>query len=183
MRLAFLESLRERVSVESNLVDPPRLFISYSKRSGEMYFQQACERASALGFEVLDGFKPTEAVNVLKAVRGAILQSSLFLAILTPELRIDDRRSEERSGSFAPSVWVVEEKGMALGFGKPFRMLVHRHVHEDFWLRTTPEHLHHIFDDDRSFGLRLDEALGALAIRHEERQLASVGLGLLEEQY
>jgi hypothetical protein len=121
--------------------------------------------------------------NVLAAVRNAIAESAAFLAIMTPELRINQRRERGATDAryFAPSVWVVEEKGMALALGKPFRLLVHRSVHEDFWLRTTPGHLHHVFEE-ATFERELNDALGALRDRYEELRLASVGIPLPDSE-
>ena len=177
MRLRFLISLQDRLQNESLPIDRPTLFISYSRTSRDgsgNYYARAEAAARSIGFEVHNGFRRTLDVNVLRAVRSAIAEASTFLAVMTPEIRIAGDPE-----TYAPSVWVVEEKGMALGLNKPFRMLVHHSVHRDFWMRTTPGSLHHVFDQD-SFDEHLENALQALHRRHHELQLASVGPLVLE---
>ena len=183
MRLRCLLKLHSTLQAEIAPTERPKLFVSFSVRDASGYYERAARRAAEIGFDVHDGFKRRADANVLTAVRHAIGESAVFLAIMTPELRIKPRRgkSEPDPEYFAPSVWVVEEKGMALGLGKPFRLLVHRSVHPDFWLRTTPGNLHHVFDE-RSFDAELDDALGALKGRHEELQLASVGVSFPEQE-
>lgn len=179
MRLRFLISLQNRLQNEAQPSDPPTLFISYSRSSRDTashYYARAESAAKSLGFEVHSGFRRTLDTNVLRAVRSAISDASTFLAIMTPEIRIAGEPE-----TYAPSVWVVEEKGMALGLNKPFRMLVHRSVHQDFWMRTTPGSLHHVFDHE-SFDRDLENALEALLRRHHELQLASVAPLLLESE-
>lgn len=70
---------------------------------------------------------------------------------------------------------------MALALAKPFRMLVHERVHDDFWRRTTPGDLHHKFND-QTFETCLEDALGALVLRHEAKMLATVAV-LSPEHY
>jgi hypothetical protein len=191
MRLRFLQSLLNEIEAIPALTAKPKLFISFSKSTGDKYFQVAAQHATSFGFDVLDGFRRTGDVNVLGAVRNSIAEASAFLVIMTPELRISPtkarsphgkrsippvrRPSHQPANSYAPSVWVVEEKGMALGLGKPFRMLVDKSVHQDYWLRTTPGHLHHVFDA-ATFEVHLDNALAALQRRYEEVLLAAVGV-------
>jgi hypothetical protein len=176
MRIRFLLGLQERLQNDARVAERPKLFISFSTKSGAGYYKKASQHASAYGFDVHDGFKRTDDTNVLKAVRNSISEAAAFLAIMTPELKIQGKRQGGKDPvRFAPSVWIVEEKGMALALNKPFRMLVHRSVHEDFWMRTTPGSLHHVFEE-RTFEEKLTEAMTALQRRHEELQLASIGL-------
>jgi hypothetical protein len=172
MRLSFLRSLRSRIKEETIFSDRPRLFVSYSKINGSTFYARTESRAKEMGFEVLNGFIKTEDTNVLRAIRTAVFECNVFLAILTPELAIGDAGS---APWFAPSVWVVEEKGMALGLGKPFHMLVHERVHKDFWHRTTPHQRHDVFSES-DFDGHLENALIALNSRYEEQQMASAGI-------
>jgi hypothetical protein len=170
MRIRYLLSLKKRVDSASALQSPPRLFVSFSKQHGSVYYEKVKKHAAALDLEINDGFQRTDDPNVLTAVRAAITESTLFLAILTPELAIGGGRKT----TYAPSVWVMEEKGMALALKKPVRLLVHENVHRDFWLRTTPSSLHHVFKKS-DFDVHCRSALQALRKRYDEIQLAQVG--------
>jgi hypothetical protein len=167
MRIRFLIRLRGFVDT----VWPPpsqSVFISYSTTTGSDYYRIAEQIARDYGFRVITGFQDNEKSNVLRAVIEAIRDSAVFLSIMTPEMWIRSRSIdagwEDRT---SPNAWLIEEKGMALALGKPFRLLVEESVHPDFWKRTTPEKLHTIFKA-HTFSERAEEAIRALLIRWEE---------------
>jgi hypothetical protein len=172
LRIRYLDRLLEQLERDELLASTPQLFVSFSREHGEGYAEKVRALAPSFGFEHVTGFDDRRAPNVLSAVRTSIDRSSVFLAIMTPETAMSTRPTGAGSVRevFAPSVWVVEEKGMALALNKPFRMLVHEAVAEEFWQRTTPDNLHHRFNE-QTFDERAREALGSLERLHEERDL------------
>lgn len=139
------------------------VFISFSK-TGKNYFRKASELCKARGFIVNTGFDDQSADYVLKVIKNKIKESTLFLSIMTPEHKFD---SSEEGNFYAPSIWLSEEKGMALALEKPFRLLVHARIKHEFWKKTTPSNLHSIFDD-AEFEEKLSEAVDALERRYQE---------------
>jgi hypothetical protein len=167
MRINYLTRLRQRYDEPlSHFVDQV-VFISYSRRTGLKEYEIAREIAEQqFGFEVITGFDAREDENVLRVVREGIARAAVFLSIMTPEFEIG--RSAEGGGHvWAPGVWLVEEKGMALALDKPARLLVHQDVHPDYWRATTPEKLHTSFHSAQ-FTPKVTEALRALMARYEE---------------
>ncbi len=166
MRIKYLTALRATIASPDKQLATQTVFISYSKRRGSLYFENVKEIAENFGFQVVTGFDRQQGENVLKEVIQSINGASVFLSILTPDYQI---KSVDDYGEMktAPSVWLIEEKGMALALGKPFRLLVHETVHQDFWLRTTPGVLHTQFSDE-NFKDKASEAIEALEIRYDE---------------
>jgi hypothetical protein len=114
---------------------------------------------------------PTAHGSVLRNVLGQLRQSSIYLAILTKDIKVQHRGQPR----WSPSVWVTEEKGMALGLEKPFVLVVHRDIHEDFWRKTAPHRVHIVFDDS-DFDARLPDILEAVTDRYQEVLLRSLSL-------
>lgn len=166
MRIRFLITLRKQVDAASRSYPHQSVFISYSPNSGQHYFEIAAEIAGRYGFEVITGFQKPEAENVLQVVLEAIKEASVFLSILTPEYGIR-RLQGAREPRTAPSVWLIEEKGMALALGKPFRLMIEESVHSDYWKRTTPEKLQTKFTM-LNFEKQADVAIRALYQRYHE---------------
>ncbi|WP_156917485.1 hypothetical protein [Salinarimonas rosea] len=148
---------------EPEIIGMPSVFISFSQ-SGFNYFKRAEALCKNRGFEVKTGFDNQRNRTVLKSVKASIRTSTLFLGIMTPCRDSNKPVDLQRQ---VPSVWLPEEKGMALILEKPFRLLVHEDVHPDFWKQTTPEQLHTIFADGE-FEDKLQEAIGALEQRYQE---------------
>jgi hypothetical protein len=144
-------------------VADPSVFISYSK-SGSGYFSKAKKLCEERGYTVNTGFDDQSADYVLKVIKNKIKESTMFLSIMTPEHKFDPALGTE---IYAPSVWLPEEKGMALVLEKPFRLLVHSKIKSEFWKQTTPSQLHTIFND-AEFPEKLDEAVSALDRRYQE---------------
>jgi hypothetical protein len=167
MRIRFLLELGEQLERRSRPSPEPSIFISYSSTTGTSYFKVAREIAESHGFQVGTGFDLPIEETTLRAVRTTIQQATLFLSIMTPEynVRLPEENGTPRTG---PSIWVVEEKGMALALNKPFRLLVDESVHVDFWKKTTPESLHGIFNGT-NFAEKAEQAI--LALQHRYREL------------
>jgi hypothetical protein len=164
-RIRYLNNLRREAEAAVRPTPRQTVFISYSKGTGGQYFEIASKIAAEHGFTVLTGFS-NEGENVLGVVRDALGKASVFLGIFTPEYNINTIK-ETAPAQTAPSVWLMEEKGMALALQKPFRLLVERTVHEDFWKRTTPDKLHTHFAP-YEFHEKAEEAFEALSQRYTE---------------
>jgi hypothetical protein len=147
------------------------VFISFSE-SGKRLGEQAVQVCKTLGITAKTGFDDEVQArqNVLSAVKETINSCSLFLGIWTPEYQLIDNSNPPRARA-APSVWMLEEKGMAQAFNKPFRLLVEETIHNDFWLKTTPDKLQHSFDKS-NFESKLRRAIEALVRRYHERHVA-----------
>jgi hypothetical protein len=147
------------------------LFISHSEDllySNLTYVRTVAEREFA--FYVRTGFDYSNIGNILKRVRTGIDETACFLSIMTPRYQVIDQTSTIRTPVYAPSTWVIEEKGMALALGKPFHLLISRQIHSDFWQKTSPDLKHTVFDD-ADFEQRSGEALDALNERYTEMVL------------
>ena len=106
---------------------------------------------------------------MLKNVLTQIKQSTVYLGLFTKELEIDDVKGRR----WSPGVWIMEEKGMALGLEKPFVLVIHKDIHDDFWKKTSPQRVH-IFFDDSTFQNELGAICDAVADRYEEVALRSL---------
>lgn len=167
MRIRFLVRLRARAEQNPPILPSQSVFISYSQRTGAKYYELAKNIALSQGFEVITGFQHPESQDkVLRTVMDSVNRSTVFLSIMTPEYSIRPLESEDKPRT-APSVWLMEEKGMALILEKPFRLLVEESVHHHFWKRTTPDKLCTIFDPI-NFSEKATEALQALHNRYDE---------------
>jgi hypothetical protein len=175
MRIRFLTKLRQLAEERKVPIDKPSVFISYSKNTGQTYFEVAAKLGrEEFGVDIVTGFDSQTGEFVLTEVLKAISKSLLFLSIMTPEYRIETGISGGKS-FMAPSVWLMEEKGMALAMHKPFRLLVETTVHPDFWLRTAPNNLHTVFDGS-NFVERAGAAFQALMMRYDDMLVRSVTL-------
>jgi len=121
------------------------VFLSFSVASGRVYFEAVSQALREAGFEVVTAFQPHPDDNsgVLRRIRWQLSRSSLFVAILTKDVQV---RRPDGSLTWAPSVWAMEEKGMALGLQKPTVLMVEEGIDDDFWRKTTPERVHHAFN-------------------------------------
>jgi hypothetical protein len=145
-QLAKFEGLR------NNTMIPKTVFISYSKKSGIKYFSLVKKLLEEKGFEVMDGFrKPGERneSNVLKRVIQRIKNSSVYLGILTKDIKSIDPVT--KTNMWSPSVWTMEEKGMAIGLEKPFVLAIHNQIHESYWSKTSGSKQHIIFNSQTDF--------------------------------
>lgn len=146
-RARYLRSLYAEFRTLADDIESKVVFISYSVHSGELYFKHMEQLLKASGFTVTTGFRsdPGDKSNVIKRVRAQVQRSAVYLGILTKELQV---RLTEDDYRWAPSVWTMEEKGMALALDKPLVLMVEGGIHDDFWLKTAPESIHHKFDSE-----------------------------------
>src|SRR5438045_2799663 len=147
VKRAFLERLIREFKDSAGDSEGQAVFVSYSVDSGAKiftYMQNAMRRAN---LEVVTGFQQHagDNDNVLTRVRSQLSRSDVYLGILTKEVEV---RTPDNQIRWAPSVWTMEEKGMALALQKPFVLMVEEGIHEDFWRKTTPGSVHQIFNDE-----------------------------------
>ena len=139
----LLMELRQQ---EDGLGFPKRAFVSYSRRTGAMHFSILKKILTGSGFEVKDGFQSHEKAEgkVLKTVLNQLKTSTVFIGVLTRELQFN----ESGKMQWAPSVWSIEEVGMAIAIGIPYTLLIQDGIHEYFWSKVTPDREHIHFNDD-----------------------------------
>ena len=166
-RRRYIDSVLDQFQERSNATRAGRtVFVSYSTNTGKLYFDSLKERLAKNDFEVHTGFaRPPDRDDgsVLGRVLAQLRRCSLYCAILTKELEVDDKGTKR----WAPSVWTIEEKGMALALGKPFVLLIDEGIHDNFWLKTVPHKLHFRFNSE-NYQERFDEAVLALMDRYTE---------------
>ena len=144
-----------------------RVFISYSKSSGSPYYYLLETALQKEGFEVLNGFQTNRNNDgtVLKNVLNQIKISTIYVGILTREQKLDI--SDEDGNCFTPSIWTMEEKGMALGLGKPFVLLIQYGIHKHYWTKTSPNKIHAFFNDFDDFKFKLEEIVETICQRYD----------------
>jgi hypothetical protein len=144
-RSSFIERLTSEFSELSDDESDKIAFVSYSVNSGVQYFKYLEAQMKQRGFEVTTGFNPHpgDNDNILKRIRSQMNRSTVYIGLLTKEMQV---RTTGENWLWSPSVWTMEEKGMALALQKPFVLMVEDGIHADFWRKTTPERVHHIFD-------------------------------------
>lgn len=131
---------------------PKRVFIAHSERNGTEHKMQLAQMLTNEGFDVVTGFDdaPTVQENVLKKVLKHLNSVSVFLGILTP-----DDLADSANRIYAPSVWVTEEKGMALALELPYVLVIDDRVGAQYWQKTVPGQEHYIYNStnkDEIFG-------------------------------
>lgn len=143
-RLYVSDMLEEFKSLESQVSPPKRVFVSFAKSTGMEAFEAVKARLESQGFEVATGFDRTKADRgyILRRVLTQMRRSTIYVGLLTKTLEVTSRDKKKLS---APSVWTVEEKGMALALGKPVVLMVEDGIHEDFWQKVLPHKVHHVF--------------------------------------
>jgi hypothetical protein len=151
------------------------VFVSYSKETGGYYFDQLRPRLEAIGFEVVTGFQKAlgDRDIVLTRILNQLRRSTVYLGLLTKEMRV---KGPDNRNQWSPSVWTMEEKGMALALGTPFVLLVQEGIHNDYWLKTAPDRVHLTFTR-MNFKDKVKEALGAVRDRYDELIVGSNGRG------
>jgi predicted nucleotide-binding protein len=170
-RRALLDDEIRSIQMLEEGTDLPRtVFISYSTTSGNMYFSRLKQLLTEAKFDVVTGFDDIQGSegNILKTVLKQLARSTFYIGILTKEIKVD----QGRNARWSPGVWIMEEKGMALALGKPFLLMVHKEIHDDFWKKTTPMNLHISFDES-DFESKAQEALNRVEGRYAEDLIRS----------
>lgn len=168
----LLKEIRER---EIGRIPGKSIFISYGVKSGKDYFEALRRRLDSAGFEVVTGFQKAsgDRGNVLARILYQLKRSTVYLGLLTKETRVSGPHGREQ---WSPSVWTMEEKGMALALGKPIVLLVQDGIHDDYWLKTAPGKVHLTFTDS-NFKEIMKEAEEVVRERYDELIVDSYGRG------
>ncbi len=175
-RRQFLDDLSQQFQeMKQGALPQRRVFISYSYSSGILYFEYLKMQLEKAGFEVVTGFDPAEGDKggVLTRVLGQIRRSTLYLAILTKDMKV----STQGGDRWAPGVWIVEEKGMALALGKPFVLMVEEGIHDDYWSKTTAEIVHEKFNQ-QNFYDKVVDTIDELKKRYHEFEIEYMDRGV-----
>ena len=149
-------------------VDEPRtrknVFVSYSKDEKKV-FNEVKKNLSAAGLEVLTGFDHVpDATKVIETVLTRLASSSIYVGILTPDI---DLASQQKSRAAAPGAWLMQELGMALALEKQFVLMIHKHIHPDFWRKIVAERQHLVFNDRDYKAVAKDVCEKVLALRQK----------------
>ena len=169
-RKVFIESLQEKLSSRREGALPPkRVFVSYSKSepprgiAGTVVFKKLQAALKEKGFEVVSGFSRAEddRGEVLRRVLRQLKRSTVFVGVFTKAFEMIDEKGNKM---WAPGVWLMEEKGMALAMGKTYVWIIDKDINFDYWFKTTPTKVSIIFDD-----LNLDEKINEAVIEIEDR--------------
>lgn len=133
----------EKLSHGSSM--PKRVFISYAYDTGLEYYKILKEKLEEREFLVTDGYKNGAVIlrNVLKELNS----STVYVGILTRHREIKGNDFD----SFIPSVWTVEEKGMALGLNRPVVLVIENGIHRDYYEKTTAGFKHCFFNNIDQF--------------------------------
>lgn len=146
LRKEYLEGEINRFTKLSLGASTPRnVFISYTKGNGTKYFSILKEELNKRSFSVTTGFENNQNGGglVLRNVLSQMKTSTIYVGIYTKELIIDSQ-----FGKFwTPSVWTVEEKGMALGLELPVLLIVENGIHDHFYVKTTGAFKHCIVNN------------------------------------
>lgn len=188
-RLTFLDSLlREVGGRNSDRVPDRTVFVSYSLQLGTPYFEVLKGLLEAAGFEVVTGFQKADGDKgfVLARVLLQLKRSTIYVGLLTKEMPVLGPKGEEH---WSPSVWTMEEKGMALVLGKPFILLVEEGIHDDYWKKTAGERVQFKFSK-RNAKKMIREVVDAVKDRYRELEgefydqgeLPQLGGNILDQQ-
>jgi hypothetical protein len=119
--LALLDAVGDnlaRLASPSTESNPKTVFLSY-RFAEEEYVEGLTKLLVAGGFEVLTGKSSNTYVS--RVIIERIRQAPLFLSLMT-------RADEKADGTFTTSAWLLEEKGVALAFGKPLVLMIEEGV-------------------------------------------------------
>jgi len=148
---------------------PKTVFVSYSAKKGYRLFKNLEKKLADKGFTVYTGFQNTEKTS--ETIRNTVLanmrKSTIYIGLFTKD-RLLGEKDRRRWAQWAPTEWVIEEKGMALYAEKPFILVADKGVHEDCLLKTTPEQRHFRFTGNIHFHSEICDEV----IKETERQYA-----------
>lgn len=132
------------------------VFISYSAKTGRDCFANLKKELLKFDFEVNTGFDRADGDegNVLKRVLKQLRRSTFYVGIISKEHQIH----VDGILQWTPSVWLLEEKGMALAMQMPIVLCVENGIDENMWKKTTPLNAIHFFDENNFSNLALPVA-------------------------
>ena len=95
-------------------------------------------------------------------------QKTIRLYFQEGQVLTKDMQINESTGTvWAPSVWTIEEKGMALALEKPYVLMIQEGIFAHYWEKTAINSVHEVFDDS-NFLDKADNAVIELDDRYAE---------------
>lgn len=147
---------------------PKRVFVAFADRNGRALKNLLAKLLGKEdgGFSVVTGFDDptTPQENILKKVLTHLNNVSVFVGILTPDVLVDAQHD-----TYAPSVWVTEEKGMALALGLPYLLLIHEKVDAHHWEKTARGQEVYRFTDKNKAEV-FEKAVKAIVVKWQLRR-------------
>lgn len=177
-RRAFLDSqILEFKNMQEGFRPKQSVFVSYNVKN-TVVFNIIEQRLRDATFEVHTGFQKSDGDrgNVLERVRAQLDKSTLFLGIFSKDAQVLDPDGEHQ---WAPSVWSVEEKGMALALGKPFVLMVEEGVSEKYWSKTTPHKVHYMYNNNNVLSV-IDTVIDVMKDRYSDVLLEYLQKGVFD---
>ena len=165
-RIAVLK--KQLKKIESNLAPRKTMFLSFASTANKRYIAYIRKKAKDYSFEVKDAYEDYDGnERIISNVIQGISECFFFLGVMTPRPDfkiVTDNGSDEK---FFPSIWVIEEKAIALALKKRFRLLVDNDIHQDAWLTVDAGRLGHRFTES-NFERRADRVLSVLDREYKE---------------
>ena len=153
----FLTDLiNEFKKFDDSHIQTDTVFISFS-HDKLPYFDLLKDKLKEQGIIAINGFEDSQdnRDTVTKNVLSQIKSSSMYVGIMSKELTITN--CDDEGNCYMPSIWTMEEKGMAFGLKKPFLLVIEKGVHKDFWRKTAPMERHIFFDGYEGYKSMLDQ--------------------------
>lgn len=133
---ALLDAVRDSVNrSQSRLIDvanPRSVFLSY-RFAEEEYVAGLAELLRQNNFEVVTGQSSNTYIS--RSIIDRIRESAFFLSLIT-------RADAKADGTFTTSPWLLEEKGVALAFGKPLVLMIEEGVSDFGGLQGDWQRIH-----------------------------------------
>ena len=155
-----------RLNYGSNI--PKRVFVSYTKKNGKDYYDILKKKLAGEGFSTTDGFQKNKDPNgvIVRSVLTEMKRSTVYVGIYTNENLL----TIEGKDCYTPSVWTIEEKGMALGLSMPVLLICEKGIHEHFFSKTTGAFEHCITENIHHFQLEsVDRAVELIINKYYDK--------------
>lgn len=168
-RLVLMERLKDDLLDFQSTEEKNSVFISGSIAS--QHERNILYRARDIGedefnLRVYLGVDPGDYPNPLEMAHSRIENSRMFMSIMLPRYAMTKSVGGEQL--FAPSVWISEEKGIALGLNKVVVCVCDQSIGSEYAASTLPNQFVHRFDQNDLLNVELEIRNGfrALIDRH-----------------
>lgn len=172
-RLVLFERLKDDMVDFEAKVERNSVFVSGSINSEfeKKVLKLAIRVGEDLGLLVHVGIEPGGYPNPLEMAYSRIVRSNMFMSVMLPRYKIEI--PDDGSPAYAPSVWISEEKGIALGLRKEVVCICEERILVDFAASTIPDRFIYRFDADDWFSIEsaLENGFNALIDRHASKDL------------
>ncbi|MBC9783476.1 pentapeptide repeat-containing protein [Heliobacterium chlorum] len=116
-------NMKKMILNEENINRSMRIFLAYSYRTVDDEFVEGFKEVLiSQGYEVLDG-KADRIGSISQAILDKIFNSDMAVIVMT-------KRDKKENGKYTTTAWLLEEKGVALAFGKDVAMFVEEEIDE-----------------------------------------------------